>query len=47
MNKKGKQLLGLLLAVLLVIGLHVWKRQMLLSIAGGTVCYMVLVQMVF
>ena len=36
-----------LLAVLLVIGLHVWKRQMLLSIAGGTVCYMVLVQMVF
>lgn len=30
-----------------VIGLHVWKRQMLLSIAGGTVCYMVLVQLVF
>lgn len=36
-----------LLAVLLVMGLHVWKRQMLLSIAGGTVFYMVLVQMVF
>ena len=24
-----------------------WKRQMLLSIAGGTVCYMLLVQFVF
>ena len=24
--------------------LHLWKRQMLLSIAGGTVCYMLLVQ---
>lgn len=30
-----------------VIGLHIWKRQMLLSITGGTVCYMVLVQLVF
>lgn len=28
-----------------VAGLHLWKRQMLLSIAGGTVCYMMLVQM--
>lgn len=36
-----------LLAVLLVIVLHLWKRQMLLSIAGGTVFYMVLVQFVF
>jgi branched-subunit amino acid transport protein AzlD len=36
-----------LLAVLAVIGLHQWKRQMLLSIAGGTVCYMLLVQFVF
>lgn len=34
-------------AILLVIGLHLWKRQMLLSIAGGTVCYMLLVQFVF
>lgn len=23
--------------------LHIWKRQMLLSIAGGTACYMLLV----
>lgn len=27
--------------------LHLWKRQMLLSIAGGTVVYMLLVQLVF
>lgn len=36
-----------LIAILAVVGLHVWKRQMLLSIAGGTVCYMLLVQTVF
>ena len=30
-----------------VVALHFWKRQMLLSIAGGTVCYMLLVQLVF
>ena len=27
--------------------LHLWKRQMLLSIAGGTVVYMLLIQLVF
>lgn len=36
-----------LIAILTVVGLHLWKRQMLLSIAGGTVCYMLLVQLVF
>ena len=36
-----------LIATIVVVVLHVWKRQMLLSIAGGTVCYMLLVQMVF
>ena len=36
-----------LVAIALVIGLHLWKRQILLSIAGGTVCYMLLVQLVF
>ncbi len=36
-----------LISIVLVIVLHVWKRQMLLSIAGGTVCYMALVQTVF
>ena len=30
-----------------VAALHVWKRNTLLSIAGGTVLYMVLVQLVF
>ena len=35
------------LAILVVAGLHLWKRQMLLSIAGGTAVYMLLVQLVF
>lgn len=36
-----------LIAVAVVIVLHLWKKQILLSIAGGTVCYMLLVQLVF
>lgn len=36
-----------LISIAVVTGLHLWKRQMLLSIAGGTICYMLLVQMVF
>ena len=36
-----------LLSIALVIVLHLWKRQMLLSIAGGTICYMLLVQFIF
>ena len=35
------------IAIIAVIALHLWKRNMLLSIAGGTVCYMLLVQFVF
>ena len=35
------------LAIAVVVGLHLWKKQLLLSIAGGTVCYMLLVQLVF
>ncbi len=35
------------ISIAAVIALHLWKRQMLLSIAGGTVCYMLLVQLVF
>lgn len=35
------------LAIIVTVGLHLWKRQMLLSIAGGTLCYMLLVQLVF
>lgn len=34
-------------SIAVVVGLHLWKRQMLLSIAGGTVLYMLLVQFVF
>ena len=36
-----------LISIALVVLLHLWKRQMLLSIAGGTACYMRLVQFVF
>lgn len=36
-----------LIATLVIVILHVWKRQMLLSIAGGTIVYMLLVQLVF
>lgn len=36
-----------LIAIAVVVLLHLWKRQMLLSIAAGTVCYMLLVQFVF
>ena len=36
-----------LLSLAAVAALHLWKRQMLLSIAGGTVFYMLLVQNVF
>ena len=35
------------LGVAITAGLHLWKRNTLLSILGGTVVYMVLVQMVF
>jgi branched-subunit amino acid transport protein AzlD len=36
-----------LLGVITVVILHFWKKNMFLSIAGGTIIYMVLVQMVF
>lgn len=32
------------LGVAAVVGLHLWKRNTLLSIAGGTILYMILVQ---
>ena len=35
------------ISIAVVVLLHLWKRQMLVSIAGGTVCYMLLVQLVF
>lgn len=36
-----------LIAGAVTVTLHLWKRNMLLSIAGGTVVYMLLVQFVF
>ncbi len=36
-----------LIAISVVVLLHLWRRNMLLSIAGGTICYMLLVQLVF
>ncbi len=35
------------ISIALVVAVHLWKRQMLLSIASGTLCYMLLVQLVF
>lgn len=35
------------IAIAVTIGLHKFRRQMLLSIAGGTICYMLLIQYVF
>jgi branched-subunit amino acid transport protein AzlD len=35
-----------LVSVAAVVGLHLWKRNTLLSIAGGTVLYMVLLRII-
>ena len=36
-----------LIGCLVVAGLHIWKRNTLLSIGLGTVCYMLMVQFLF
>jgi branched-subunit amino acid transport protein AzlD len=36
-----------LISISTVTALHIWKRNMLLSIAGGTVVYMLLLQLIF
>lgn len=36
-----------LISIAAVVGVHLWKKQMLLSIAVGTVLYMLLIQFVF
>lgn len=36
-----------IIAGLLTAGLHIWRRNTLLSVGCGTVCYMLLVQLVF
>ena len=35
------------ISVAVVTALHLWKRKILLSMAGGTLCYMFLVQFIF
>lgn len=44
---QGSHGLPELIAIAVTVGLHLWKSQMLLSIAGGTICYMLLVQFIF
>lgn len=36
-----------LIGIVATVILHVWRRQMMLSIAGGTIIYMILVQTIF
>ena len=36
-----------LIGIAVTAGLHLWKKQMLLSIASGTIVYMLLVQLIF
>ena len=36
-----------IIAIAVTVALYFWRRQMLISIAGGTVCYMLLVQLIF
>lgn len=35
------------ISVIVVVALHIWKRNTLFSIICGTICYMVLIQFVF
>ena len=44
---KGNHGIPEIISVLVVAGLHIWKKNILLSIGLGTVCYMLLVQLVF
>ena len=36
-----------LIAVAITVCLHLWKHNTLISVVGGTACYMLLVQLVF
>lgn len=44
---KGDHGLPEIISILIVILLHKWRHNTLLSILGGTICYMLLVQLVF
>lgn len=45
--KEGSHGLPELISIILIVLLHKWKNNVLLSILGGTICYMLLVQLVF
>ena len=47
LNSHGSHGIPEAIAIAVFVLLHPWKRQMLLSIAGGTICYILLVQLVF
>ena len=36
-----------LIGIIVTAAVHLWKKQMLLSISAGTICYMLLVQLGF
>lgn len=36
-----------ILSALVVAGLHIWRKNTFLSIGAGTICYMILVQVIF
>ena len=36
-----------LIAIVTTAAAHLWKKQMIISISAGTICYMLLVQFVF
>ncbi|MBQ1996000.1 MAG: branched-chain amino acid transporter permease [Clostridia bacterium] len=44
---EGSHGLPELIAIAITALLHLWKKQMIISISGGTICYMLLVQLVF
>ena len=44
---KGSHGLSEIISIVLIIVLHKWKNNVLISIIGGTVCYMLLANYVF
>lgn len=44
---EGSHGLPELIAIGITVALHMWRQQMLISIAGGTIAYMLLIQFVF
>ena len=42
-----EQIITVALCIAATVLLHLWKRNMMISMAGGTAVYMFLVQMVF